>query len=326
MDNVNDCTIEIEKITTDTSVKPNNKYHKRFRTMMRTSDSMDSKTLPKAMYQRRTQTNKEDNESSEETEDESVSRSNLKQQSSSNRRVKTIQKKGNTYMIREEIPFEKKYLEIDETDKMIEGLYNKALNMSQEANRKSNIFKFLYVISSFFMTIAGAVIGVLALQSYGSNTTKYVSSVLGFSVTCIQTLLSTFSIERRAVLLREVSSKLRRICRQIKEMKHTELKYKDKMKILEEYHTEVDELDLNIFDNNITVAKISNHKKLEDILSENTKQSEIQADVVPTKSKNGLIRTLTKNISPSNTEKLDNITVLSEMKTDNINVAKDNII
>lgn len=181
--------------------------------------------------------------------------------------IKSIQRRGNTYTIRDSVPSEEEQLPSDGTDQMIQDLYSDAMSMSLSANRKASIFKLCNVLATIFMTIAGVVIGVLSLNNNQGAIGHYISSILGFVITAIQTLLSTFSIEKRSVLLKEVASKLRKVAREIKILQNSEKSTREKMLKLEEFYAEVDELDLSIFDSSITTVSIKNRVPLESDVS-----------------------------------------------------------
>jgi len=168
--------------------------------------------------------------------------------------VKTIQRRGKSYMIKDDLISEEDQIESEGPDKMIGDLYDETLNISISTNRKAGIFKILYVLSNLFMIIAGSVIGILSLS--GNIVESYISSILGFVITGVQTSLTTFSIEKRGVLLKEISSRLRKISRNLKLLQNSDMKARDKIKKLEEFYAEVDELDLSIFDNNITSKNV----------------------------------------------------------------------
>jgi len=181
--------------------------------------------------------------------------------------IKTIQRRGNTYMIWD-LPAsddfdEDEIVETDVTEQMIDDLYNDTMNLSTLANNKATLYKYIYVISTLFVIIAGAVIGVLSSQdvigneSSSSSATKIVISVFGFVITGIGTCMTTFSIEKRGVLLKDVSNKLRKVSRQIKTLQYSEMKPKDKILKLEEFYAEVDDMDLSIYDNNILSPPVS---------------------------------------------------------------------
>jgi len=170
--------------------------------------------------------------------------------------LKPIQRRGNTYMIKE--PAEFNNSDINSTDSMINDLYNETLNMSAVSNTRAELFKYLTDLSTVFMILAGVAIGILTQKGYHNDTTLYIASGLGFLITGIQTILSTFSIGKRSVLLKNIAGRLRKTSRQIKSLEVAIISPEEKMRKLEEFYAEVDEFDLDIFDNNITTVSVSN--------------------------------------------------------------------
>ena len=181
--------------------------------------------------------------------------------------LKTIKRRGNTYKVQSpRLPSDDSdpsdHQEASDLDVMMDDLYKETLAMSSSAMRKSSIFKFLYILSTFFMIIAGALIGILTLFSNQScstsNTTSsqsvptIIAGSFGFTITAIQTLITVFSIEKRGVLLREISNRLRKISRQIKMLQHSDINYDSKFKRLDQLYTKIDDLDLCIFEGSIT--------------------------------------------------------------------------
>lgn len=185
--------------------------------------------------------------------------------------MKTVQRRGNTYMIRDSIPSDDDPVESDGVDHMITDLYNETMQMSSSANSRAGIFKYLYVLAAIFITIAGAIVGSLTIQGFSNAESQYAAGILGFGIAAVQALVSTFSIQNRSVLLKEVSNRLRKVARGLKNLQNSESKPRDKMKRLEEYYAEVDELDLNMFDN--TITSVSAPK----VSSNDTKSSDLSS-------------------------------------------------
>jgi hypothetical protein len=171
--------------------------------------------------------------------------------------MRTVQRRGNTYMIRDSIPSEEDPVESDGVDRMISDLYRETMEMSSSANSRAGLLKHLYVLAAIFITIAGAIIGALTVQGFSDAASQYAATVLGFAISGVQALNSTFSIQNRSVLLKEVSNRLRKVSRGLKTLENSEMKSRDKWKKLEEFYAEVDELDLNMFDNTITTVSSS---------------------------------------------------------------------
>lgn len=166
--------------------------------------------------------------------------------------MKTIQRRGNTYMIRDSLPSEDDAEEMNDTDRMSRDLYIDSIKLSTGAGRGASMFKMLYFICAFLMILGGVAVGII---SYGKI--DYFVSAIGFALTAIQTFLITFSIEKRGVLLKDVSNKSRKISREVRMLQTSDMKPHDKMKKLDEYYTELDDLDLTMFDNKITTAPLA---------------------------------------------------------------------
>lgn len=128
---------------------------------------------------------------------------------------KTIRRRGNIYKINES-PIKEEVPKEDDIDIMIHDLYEETLKMSAQANKRAIIYKYFVIICSFFVIIAGAIIGVLTIEQYTNTVSKYVTAVLGFIITIIKTLIATFSLEKRSVLLKEISARLRKLSRKNK--------------------------------------------------------------------------------------------------------------
>lgn len=171
--------------------------------------------------------------------------------------LRTIKRRGNTYFIGESLPSEEDPAEIDNTGKMLTDLYNDAIHLSSHASKQSTIFKTIYVLFDLFIVVAGVIIAVI---SYSDG--SYYGATLGAIVSSLQTILTTFSIEKRGVLLRDVANKLRHVSRQIRMLQNSDAKPKAKLKELEKYYDQVDELDLSIFDNNITITPVSKNTEI----------------------------------------------------------------
>jgi len=203
--------------------------------------------------------------------------------------VRPIQRRGNTYMIRDSLPSEDDPVEIDGTDRMIEDLYTETIHMSSAASKKASIFKVLYILANIVFIVGGVLVGVLTIQGYETEITKYCAAILGFSIAAIQTLMSTFSIEKRGVLLKDVSIKLRKISRQIRSLRNAEMSSKDKLRRLEEYYTEVDDFDLSIFDNSVTSASVTKATNVSQNLIKPGSDSDLSSDESdPLKGKKGI--------------------------------------
>ena len=181
--------------------------------------------------------------------------------------IRAINKRGNVYMVVEPKSF-------DPIDQMIKDLYNETREMSLDAEKKAGRYKVLGGVVNILIVIFGTMIGVLALNDT-DTTSKYVASILGFTITATKTLVSMFSLEKRGILLKSASSNLRKISRQVKNLENSNMKPKDKKRKLEEYYTEVDEIDMIMFDNNATTIPRYEDDKASSSNSSDTKRKTI---------------------------------------------------
>lgn len=137
-------------------------------------------------------------------------------------------------------------------DKMIQDLYNDSLKMAVSAYQTSVWFRIGYLLANLFFIVSTAGIGILSLFSTNLSAIKYIISALGFINSGIQAILTTFSIQSRSVLLRTSSDKLRKISRQVRLLQVIELLPLDKYKKLEQFYTEIDDIDVTMFNNNLS--------------------------------------------------------------------------
>ncbi|CAH6421723.1 Hypothetical protein HVR_LOCUS1363 [uncultured virus] len=182
--------------------------------------------------------------------------------------IKTINRRGNIYKIRglayaHSSSSEEDTNDLNVVDRMINDLYSESLSMSSKASLRAERLRLLNISAIMFTIIAGAVIGILTLEGHTNRISLYIASALGFIITAIHTILSTFPIGKRGVLLKEDSNRLKKISRQLKVLQGSNISNIEKLQRLEEYYTEIDELDLIIFDNN-AVTIPNNKTKNED--------------------------------------------------------------
>jgi hypothetical protein len=156
---------------------------------------------------------------------------------------RTINRRGNSYVINDSLPSDDPS-ESDMTDTMISDLYEESQNLSKKASLRASWFKILYVLGTITIIIAGVVIGVI---SFGKN--DFLTTAFGLGVTALQTFLTTFSIEKRGVILKDISAKLRKVSWKLKKLQTAHLGKAEKIRQMEDYYSEVDDLDMAIFDN-----------------------------------------------------------------------------
>lgn len=166
--------------------------------------------------------------------------------------IKTVHRRGRVYMVRESLPSEEDPGIAEGTETQITDLHADTIKMSVTACRKANGYKTINILFNILVILGGAAVGILSI-----NTENYVPAAIGFIITAIEAFQSTFGIERRAVMLKTVSGQLRTLAREIKALRTEDIKPKEKTRRLEDFYIKVDELDLAMFDNNVTGAGIS---------------------------------------------------------------------
>ena len=172
----------------------------------------------------------------------------------------TFRQKGNTYVIKNTNSNQDNQ-DNEDIYHVIDDLYEDVISQSKMAEFQANMYKLLNVFASIFIVIAGSISGILAINTNTinsiSNTTTvndnsgtiWVISILGFSITVIKTLLVLFTIEKRSILLKESSIKLRKLSREIKNLKNQNLTNIELFQRIDMIHTEIDELDIHVFKN-----------------------------------------------------------------------------
>lgn len=180
----------------------------------------------------------------------------------------TFRRKGTTYVIKSDSPNQN---DSDDIFHVIDDLYEDVIGQSKMADFQATAYKFLSVIASIFIVIAGAVTGILAINTNTMNTINAVSNttnaqqdygtllaitVLGFTVTVTKTLLVLFTIEKRSILLKESGIKLRKLAREIKGFKNMNLTNTELFQRIDAIHTELDELDITMFKNDVSKPNI----------------------------------------------------------------------
>lgn len=176
----------------------------------------------------------------------------------------TFRRNGNTYVINNSKSSE----DVDDIHTVIDNLYDEIIYMAWWSDLRADIYNIIDILSAIFIIIAGSVVGVLGITntsntSNSSNVTKtslidasmVVVIVLGFSVTTLKSLVSVFNLKKRSFLLKEVTIKLRKISRDVKGLKNIELTNIELLRRIDEFYTDIDELDMTIFSNGNVQSK-----------------------------------------------------------------------
>ena len=83
-----------------------------------------------------------------------------------------------------------------------------------------------------------AVVVALFIGLFNNEGLNIAIIVLGFSVTIFKSLISIFDIQKKSILLMQVSIKERKIAREVKNLKTTTLPTNDLIKIIDNYYTD----------------------------------------------------------------------------------------
>ncbi len=134
-----------------------------------------------------------------------------------------------------------------DTNKLLKDLEDQCTTLSRTAKVKSYLYNFVSVCSIFLIVVMSSAIGILGLQALSSPTISYVMSALGFTITAIKTLDSTFGTEKNAVVNRNVSDRVNRIHREVSKTKIVKYDEGKLLELVEGWHDELDELDLSVF-------------------------------------------------------------------------------
>ena len=97
----------------------------------------------------------------------------------------------------------------------MEKLNDKCIGLSTFLYRKASIYKVMSVLSTIYITIVGAIVGVIGATSTGRQELDYTIAVLAFSITVIKALTSALNIDKRAYIIFRIAQQLSTISRDI---------------------------------------------------------------------------------------------------------------
>jgi hypothetical protein len=171
----------------------------------------------------------------------------------------TFRRNGTTYVIKNDGSDE----DVSDIHSIIDDMHDNVIGLANTADLKASLCKGSHILGAIFVTIAGAVIGALSASTKniltyynGTNVQDNISildgifysiTVLGFLITVIKTLLSIFNIEQRSMILKNIAVNLRKIARNIKALKNVTATAEEIYRMIDNYHTEVDELHVSLF-------------------------------------------------------------------------------
>lgn len=157
---------------------------------------------------------------------------------------------------------------------VVNDMYYETMATATGANLKASFCKFCHIFGTIFIIICSSVTGALsAISNNFVNNNHNITSdvqegtdifivitVLSFSITVIKTLLSIFNVEQRSVILKEISIGLQKIARDIKNLKTLNLPADEIFKRIDAYHTQIDDLNINMFGTSINNTSLKINK------------------------------------------------------------------
>lgn len=172
----------------------------------------------------------------------------------------TYRRNGTTYVIKNDGSDE----DVADIHAIINEMYDYTMILANNADLKASFCKASHIFGAIFVTIAGSVIGALSactnniLVNYNATinidqnitvlyTILYTTTVLGFCISVVKTLLSIFNIEQRGLILKDIAIKLRKIARNIKGLKNVNISIEEIYRRIDDFHTEIDELNVSMF-------------------------------------------------------------------------------
>lgn len=177
--------------------------------------------------------------------------------------ARTFRRKGNTYVVKNTQSNE----DVQDIYTIVDDLYDETKKMAWWADMKANIYKIMYVLCSIYIIVAGAVVGVLGINNrvvsninnstviQDFSPTNIAIIVLGFSITTFKSLLDVFTIQKRSILLKDSSIKLRKIARDVNSLKTLNLSNTELLRHIDMFYTQVDGLDIMMFNNDDSIQK-----------------------------------------------------------------------
>ncbi|HSW76495.1 MAG TPA: hypothetical protein VLG50_05595 [Candidatus Saccharimonadales bacterium] len=177
----------------------------------------------------------------------------INQSSTINSSRASLRRHGNTYIIKNTEAKE----DVDDLYHLVTVLYDETVTQSRWADFKATLYKIGYIIGSIFITIAGAVIGVLGLM-IGSNHIAVI--FLGFSISVVKSLLSLFALEKRSYLLKDASIKLKKLSRDTNELKTQIISPDELIAKMNRIYNDMDDLDIYMFSNGNNNKIVTNNK------------------------------------------------------------------
>lgn len=125
----------------------------------------------------------------------------------------------------------------------INNLHQQIIIMADSIGTKANIISGFSLMLNLLIMLLGVTIGFIIF----TDKYKFFISGAGFSITLIKSILSITRLEGRSLVYKEVSIGLKRIGREIKDLRNR-ISEPDIREILNEYFNRIDELEIRMFE------------------------------------------------------------------------------
>ena len=146
---------------------------------------------------------------------------------------------------------------------MRSDLYNSCYKLAGRANRKAMMYKIAYVLGSMYVLVCAFVVGVLSLDSGHNKDLMYAMGVLSLTVGLVKAALMTFGLEGRSSKLKECGFRLRKVCTELSVLESYEGDARKLVRKVLRRHGVVDEIELQMFSNNIVTRDLSKATSIE---------------------------------------------------------------
>lgn len=146
---------------------------------------------------------------------------------------------------------------------MRSDLYNMSYRLAGRANRKAVMYKVMYVLGSMYVLVCAFVVGVLSLDSGRNKDLMYAMGVLSLTVGLIKAALMTFGLEARSSKLKECGFRLRKVCAELSALESYDGDGRKLVRKVLRHHGVVDEIELQMFSNNIVTRDLAKATSIE---------------------------------------------------------------
>lgn len=161
-----------------------------------------------------------------------------------------VRRTGNSYIINNLSDSDD---DIDNINEIIDESYQDSISLSKWTERKAVMYKTVLIFFELYMIVASITVGILSLKNFSGNDNILIaSSAIAFSIAGVQGFLTQFPLSKKSIIMKESSSKIKRIARDIRTLKMLEMPPIFKMRKLNEYIARIDDYNLRTFSTDAT--------------------------------------------------------------------------